>query len=139
MSFTTPTLRAFLGLTLLCGALLTSSSAARADLLVSSRLSNKILRYTDNGTPLGVFADASSGLFTPNGLAQGGDGWLYAASRDGGQILRYNPVSGAFGGVFAQGPEMVGPSGIAFGPDGDLYVANSLANNVSRYDHTTGQ
>src|SRR2546423_14205038 len=83
--------------------------SALADLLVSSRLSNKILRYTNSGAPLGVFADASSGLFTPNGLVLGRDGFVYAASRAGGQTLRYVVINAALDSVFAQGPEMVAP------------------------------
>src|SRR5881397_3264242 len=103
-------LRPFLRLICCCFVVGAITSRAGADLLVSSRLSNQILRYTDAGAPIGIFADGNSGLFTPNGLALGSDGWVYAASRDGGQILRYDAGSGAFGGVFAQGPEMVGPS-----------------------------
>jgi DNA-binding beta-propeller fold protein YncE len=114
-----------------------ASSAARADLLVSSRLSNKVLRYNDAQEFVGEFA-VGGNLVTPNGLAMGADGFLYVASRDGGQVLRYNGATGQFHDVFASGPEMVGPSGLTFGPDSDLYVANSLADNVSRYDRTTG-
>ena len=109
---------------------------ASADLLVSSRLSNKVLRYSDAAAPLGQF-DNGGGLITPNGVLQGPDGMIYLSSRDGGQVLRYF-LNGQFDRVFASGTEMVGPSGIMFGPDGDLFVANSLAQNIGRYDHATG-
>lgn len=116
--------------------LCTSIEIAHAELLVSSRLSNQVLRYSDGPTPLGQF-NIGGGLLTPNGVLQGPDGMIYVSSRDGGQVLRYF-LNGQFDRVFAQGPEMVGPSGIVFGPEGDLYVANSLAQNVGRYDRTSG-
>src|SRR4051794_5330296 len=124
---------------MLCGIVLVAPIAvARAELLVSSRLGNQVLRYSDAAVPapLGQFNNGGN-LVTPNGVLLGPDGMIYLSSRDGGQVLRYF-INGQFDRVFASGPEMVGPSGIVFGPQGDLYVANSLAQNVGRYDRTTG-
>ena len=115
-------LRAFAAFVATVGACL--SDARGDDLLVSSRLGNKVLRYDGNGTFQNQF-DQGGGLFTPNGVVLGADGMVYVSSRDGHQVLRYF-TTGVFDRVFAQGPEMVGPSGLTFGPSGDLYVANAL-------------
>ena len=85
--------------------LLSQIASPAADLLVSSRLTNQVLRYDGNAQPTGPGA-VGGGLFTPNGLAVGPDGMLYVASRDGGQILRY-ALDGSFDRVFAQGSEMI--------------------------------
>jgi streptogramin lyase len=121
---------------IVCALIGFNATTLRADVLVSSRLSNQVLRYSDAGAPLGQFNIAGA-LQTPNGVLLGPDGKIYVASRDGHQILRYF-TDGQFDRVFASGMEMVGPSGIVFGPNGDLFVGNSLAQNVGRYDHTTG-
>src|SRR5262249_23601187 len=113
------------------------SAPALADVMVSSRLGNHVLHYTDAGSFVNQFDPPGSGLLTPNGIALGPDGFVYVASRDGNQILRFT-TDGAFDRVFAQGPEMIGPSGIAFCPNGDLFVANSLADNVARYHAGNG-
>ena len=63
---------------------------ARGDLLVSSRLSNKVLRYDDSAAFVGEFATGGN-LITPNGVTTGPDGMLYVCSRDG--CFRWNPAA----------------------------------------------
>ncbi len=110
-----------------------------ADLLVSSRDSDQILRY--DGTT-GAFVDAfvaagSGGLSAPAGLVFGPDAELYAASADANAVLCYDGTSGAAIGTFAASG-LAGPSGVAFGPDGHLYVSSRTDHRVVRYHGATG-
>jgi streptogramin lyase len=120
----------------LCCALACTRASAQVELLVSSRLTNSVLKYDAAGNSTGRF-DHGADILSPNGVVLGPDGFVYLSSRNTNQVMRYR-LDGTFDRVFASGPEMVAPSGLTFGPGGDLYVANSLANNIGRYDATTG-
>jgi hypothetical protein len=120
-------------------ALAGSAPQARADLLVSSQTAptaNSILRYSDTGAFLGVFA-SGHGLADPLGMAFGPDSNLYVASGNSDQVLRFDGQSGAFLGVFASGGGLQGPINLTFGPDGKLYVSSGY-DHILRFDGSTG-
>ncbi|MFN5515638.1 MAG: hypothetical protein ACK5CA_13100 [Cyanobacteriota bacterium] len=124
--------------------------APNGDILVSSQLTDQILRYSSlTGQYLGVFGDASaegSGLDFPAGIAISSVNAVDTGDPDGqrsgvfvsdllnGRILRYDGYSGAFyddpeteenEGVLAElEPELEGWrfTDLAFGPDGRIYV-----------------
>jgi DNA-binding beta-propeller fold protein YncE len=112
--------------------------APNGDLLVASRDTNSILRYSSTGQPLGAFvAEKSGGLKKPIQLAFGPDGDLYVGSSGNSAVLRYNGKTGKFIGVFVPTGDhgLASPSGLAFDPtNGDLLVASRLSNQVLRYD-----
>ncbi|MEQ8770833.1 MAG: NHL repeat-containing protein [Phycisphaerales bacterium] len=114
------------------------SASAATDLLVSSRFSDNVLRYSLDGEFLGVFADGN-GMDNPNGVAVGADGLVYVALGDVGRVMRFD-ASGAYVDDFIE----VGSGGLAggramrFGPDGNLYVNSAATDEVLRYDGTTG-
>jgi glucose/arabinose dehydrogenase len=108
---------------------------AEADLVVSSSLSDAVLRYTEaTGFFRGALATFDEvGVDQPMGLAIGPDGLLYVASRNNHTIYRGNAALGfeEFAVLFPE--EAQGPAGIAFGPDGLLYAA-TLSNRIIRFD-----
>jgi sugar lactone lactonase YvrE len=112
-------------LALLCLGLL--SPAPAAELLVADRLTNRVLRYSESGSFLGVLLDDPVNLAEPNGLALSPDGArLYVASRQNSRVVRYD-----YNGVTATNPSVVISSGISvpaslqFTADGSrLFVSN---------------
>lgn len=132
------------GLTLAVLAAMGVDTRARADFLVSvsnnAGTRNEVLRYTDSGTYVGVFA-SGGGLNTPEGLSYGPDGNLYVASYGTGAVLKYNGATGAFISTFASDATMTNSViGLAFGPDKNLYVSNYNAGTASieKFNGTTG-
>jgi hypothetical protein len=123
------------------------SVCAYADLLVSSRDSNSILRYNE---ATGAFIDefvssGSGGLNSPRSLLLGPDGNLYVSSGGTDSVMRYDgttgaplPAPGQMGAVFASGGGLRGPAGLILGRDGNLYVDSQNTNSVLRYSGTTG-
>ena len=135
--------------------------AASGDILVSSQLTDQILRYSSlTGEYLGVFGDASfegSGLDFPAGIAISTVNQVNTANADdirsgvfvsdlgNGRILRFDGFTGEFyddpdtadvnEGVLAElEPELEGWrfTDLAFGPDGRIYVGlNSPLENGS--------
>ncbi|MBX9791084.1 MAG: hypothetical protein K2Y37_19365 [Pirellulales bacterium] len=104
--------------------LLIAGASARGDILVSDKLTNDVLRYSDTGTPLGSFiAVGNTKPDGPIGVKFGPDGYLYVASSNDNELLRYDR-DGKFVDVFATGGALHGPADIEVGPDGNLYVAN---------------
>ena len=114
-------------------------TASAQDVLISSRFSNNILRYSKSGAFLGVFA-SGNGLANPNGIAFGPDRNLYAGLGDTGVVMRFHGRTGAFIDQFVSGGlgGLTGCRAIVFGPDGDLYVAAGPNNKVLRYEAETG-
>jgi len=111
--------------------------AQAGDLLVSSRFSNNILRYTSTGAFVGVFASCNN----PNGIVYGPDGNLYVALGDEPRILKLDGQTGALISEFVN-PSTPGglasPRAIAFGPDGNLYVCSGASDQVLAYSGATG-
>ena len=110
------------------------------DLLVCSFGTDSILIYDrQSGAPIGVFADATSGLSQPTYIIYGPDGMVYVSSQGSDEILRYT-AGGAFVDAFvtAGSGGLNGPSGFAFGADGRFYVAGRFSANVIAYDGMTG-
>lgn len=120
--------------------LVSDTTRAAQDVLISSRFSNNVLRYDAlSGEFRGVFA-AGPELANPNGIAYGPDGHLYVGLGDGDAVLRYDGQSGAFIDTFTV-PGAGGLSSvrdIVWGPDGDLYVASALNDSVLRFDGASG-
>src|SRR5262245_10517431 len=71
--------------------------AGAADLLVSSRNSNQVLRFNGTtGAVLGAFVPVGSGgLGSPAGLAFGPATQLHVAAAAGNAVLQYDGVTGA--------------------------------------------
>lgn len=128
-----------------CGALciapmLAFSPTARADLLVTARASQAVLRYDElTGEYLGDFiSQADGGLVLPVGIRRGPDGHMYVSDQGLNQIRRYNGVTGQFIDVFASGPQLNEPTDFRFGSDGKLYVANFADGKIQQFDGQTG-
>ena len=124
-----------------CGVVLLGAWSVQArDILVSSRFSDNVLRYSDQGSFLGVFA-SGNGLDNPNGIAYGTDGNLYVGLGDVGRVMVFEGQTGAYlrdlvtpatsGGLQAC-------RAIAFAPSGDLLVNDGAGNRVMRYDPVSG-
>lgn len=98
------------------------------ELLVADRLTNRVLRYSDTGSLLGVLVDDQVNLAEPNGMALSPDGsQLYVASRLTSSVVRYD-----YDGISATNPTVVIDSGITvpasllFSEDGETLYVSSL-------------
>jgi hypothetical protein len=128
-------------LSLPCLAVLVST--ASADLLVSDRATNQILRYDLSGQFLEIVVDGdpseNGGLIAPSAMALGPDGELLVASVFG-SVLRYDVESGAFLGQFAT--DLLGPSGLLYDAERDRVYVSTLGNfdseEVFYYRGSTG-
>jgi sugar lactone lactonase YvrE len=118
-------------------AVLVLAVPAHADLMVASRGGSQVLRYTDAGAPVGVFA-AHPDLVRPVGITYGPDGHLYVSVGDTDRVMRFDGATGASLGVFTQGGGFVSPRNLNFGPDGALYVADGTQSRILRFDGATG-
>lgn len=99
-----------------------------ADLLVSDRLTNRILRYDAAGTLLGTVVEDSVNLAEPNGMALSPDGTqLYVASRQNSQVVRYDfdGTKGTNPQVFATGGISI-PASVEFAPGGQKVLVSNL-------------
>jgi len=115
------------------------SSSAQADLLVSSNLTNEVLRYEETtGGFLGVFA-SGSGLSGPSGLVFGPDNNLYVGSLNTNDVLRYDGTTGAFIDVFTSGGGLDLPTFITFTPTIALLGDFDSDNDVDGADFLTWQ
>lgn len=106
---------------------------AQADILVSARSSNSILRYDEQtGAPLGELvtgnAAANGGLDGPVGMRVGPDGNLYVVSSGvvsgEGRVLMYDLPTGNYLGDFATGTPLQDPADLRFDSQGNLFVGN---------------
>jgi DNA-binding beta-propeller fold protein YncE len=108
-----------------------------ADIFTSDETNNRILRYDEQtGALIGVFAESSSGLNRPVGLAFGKDGDLYVANNGGNGILRYNGKSGAYIDAFVPTGDyspIQFPYDLVFGPNGNLFVSAKNLNDDTHY------
>ena len=128
---------------LMCGAL----PAMAAELLVSDRVDNRILRY-DSITGqflselVGPGNAASAGdLDDPASMALSDDGTLFVASRANGKVLQYDVNTGEFLGEFATG--IYGPSGLLVDGDRNQLLVSEFGNFdgelIKRFDLSTGE
>jgi tripartite motif-containing protein 71 len=93
---------------------------------------NTIARYNTNGVG-SVWADASSGLSAPEGLAFDRNGNLYVGNTGNNTIEKFD--SSGHGSVFAgPSPDLSGAVALAFDSSGNLYVAEWGANAIEKYD-----
>ena len=99
------------------------------DLFVSDFGSDSILRYSLDGTFLGVFANVSFPIMG----AFGPDGNFYVSSAGDNAVEKFDGVTGAFISQVVPTDTLMETDGIRFGPDGYLYVADSLSNTITRY------
>ena len=115
----------------------TPSIPLTAGLLVTSRGSDRILRFDAAGASQGVFA-ADPALVRPVGITFGPDGNVYVAVGDTDRVMRFSGTTGASLGVFTRGAALRSPRNVNFGPDGALYVADGSLNQILRFDGTSG-
>ncbi|HOW74271.1 MAG TPA: PEP-CTERM sorting domain-containing protein [Phycisphaerae bacterium] len=130
-----------IGLAVLTGLAVTQARAAVQDLLVTSSLSDAVLRYDGTtGANLGPFASVRA----PMGITYGPDGNLYVGSyrsyygEGNDNVQRFDGRTGAPMGTFTSGGALIEPLNLAFGPDGNLYAASFSNNQILRYNGMTG-
>ncbi len=109
------------------------AATSRADILYVSEADGTIDKYdTATGINEGVFANNSSGLNGPEGIALDSFGNLYAASYGNDEIMKFTP--GGTGSVFANvGSSLNGPINLAVNPLGDVYVTRFSSNNITEF------
>lgn len=144
---TSRSLREILAVVAMLGGVTSAAHAAPQDLLVTSQLTDSVLRYDGvTGAFLGLFVTpGSGGLDSPRGTLFGPDGNLYVsmgtlpngADLPQSRVIRYDGATGALIGDFtANFPN--GINELALGPDGELYGTLPNADRVIRCDGTTG-
>ena len=101
------------------------------DLLVASRETNEVLRYTSNGTFDSVFF--SDEWVTQPEAPEFGGGLLYVSSWATDEVVASMDGSTP-DGVYSSGGLPDGPSGLAIGPDGNLYVVSLNTDEVLRFE-----
>jgi hypothetical protein len=107
--------------------LLAINLVAHAEILVSSRVDDRVAAFSDSGVFLGNFISSGlGGLDGPVGLRiHPVTNELLVASNQNNKILRYSSsVGNTYLGEFASGGALNGPSDIAFSPTNDVYVPN---------------
>lgn len=124
----------------------TTCVSAQADLLVTSRESNSVVRFTDAGDYIGVFIPGNTldltanetlngGLVGPIGIATrpGDDDHIYVLSSgltqtglssNESSILKYNRTTGQHVETIATGGTLADSSDLIFDADGNAYVSN---------------
>lgn len=114
--------------------------------LISSNGNDQVLKYSESGAYLGVFASKSAVdptghvLNDPTGIAQGSDGTVYVGYFDDpgngstGGVARFN-MDGTYLGAWTNVRNV---DGVAFGSDGYLYVGQISAADYVRINPTTG-
>lgn len=91
---------------------------------------NQVLRFEQDGTPLGEFTN--EGVPQSIGLDWDSAGNLYVSSYGGGTVRQFNS-SGVDQGLFVD-TELSGPTNIWFNPNGELLVLDWTAGDVERFD-----
>jgi hypothetical protein len=133
--------------------LMGTAAVVRADVVLATYFDSSILRYGDDGTPLGAIVPpgGNHGVAFPAGITLGPDGLLYVSNQPSSlgagsdSIVKVDPATGTVATVVAL-PDGYAPAGLQFGPDGLLYVsrnggfqAGQGTGTVDRFDVSTGQ
>lgn len=105
------------------------------DLLVTSNLNNRILRYDRHtGELLGDVVPPNF-LVAPHEILRLGDGTMIVGSFTQNRIARFDERTGAYLNDFAAGAPLAGPGGLELSPDGEIvYVNNWNSGDVLMYD-----
>lgn len=107
---------------------------ADGSLFVSSQGTDEILRFGNDGRPLGTFVTAGSGgLDGPDGIAFGPNGNLYVASSGTGDILVYEGTTGAFVDTFASFGAATYTE-LHFRSNGNLLASSTADNLIREFD-----
>ncbi len=94
--------------------------------------SGTIEEFDANGADLGTFADASSGLIFPSGLAFDASGNLFVGDFGANNIRKFDSHGSAT--VFANSSTgLSGPVGLAFDSSGNIYVADVNVNKIFKF------
>jgi sugar lactone lactonase YvrE len=143
-----PIIKRYLLLVTLIAMVMTAfGPGANADVYVTSRDDDRVLRYDEaTGAFIGEFVSSGSGMLrTPTSLLLAHDGNLYVSSNSTNSVVRYDgttgaplPAPGQPGAVFASGGGLQGPTGLILGHDGNLYVDSQNNDSLMRYDGATG-
>lgn len=125
-----------------------SSSATRADVIVTGFAEGSIRHYLNDGTQLGPITSGT--VFGASGMTIGPDGNLYVSTQTGyivpgapDSVFKINPYTGTVTPFIDLGVGYF-PGGLKFGPDGNLYVSKSLGQSggsngtVDKFNGTTG-
>ncbi|QAU23014.1 hypothetical protein EO087_02590 [Dyella sp. M7H15-1] len=101
---------------------------------VGDNCSNQMLRYTQDGKFVDVFADASSGLVLPF-MQTFDQNYMYIAAGGTNQVIVYNVWTKQVTDrcVPPNPADMQQPIGLEIGPNGDLYAGSALTNSVVRF------
>lgn len=103
----------------------------------SSRGTNSVKYYDENGTYLGDFVSpGGGGLSTTEDILFHPDGTVLVTGYGNTAIKRYNGSTGASMGDFSTGYSLASPSKMSIGPDSLIYVTQWSAsqNKVARFD-----
>ncbi len=103
---------------------------------VSNGTNNTIEKFDASGTDLGTFADASTGVAGPDGLAFDFSGNLYVANNNENTIRKFDPTgaSSVFAPSGSSSSGVFGPFGVAFDAAGNLYVSNFSNDKILKFD-----
>lgn len=125
-------------------AFISTATVWGGEYLVADRLTNRVLRYSEGGSFLGVLIDDQVNLNEPAGLTISPNGSkLYVTSRLNSAVVEYNysgttaTYSKSITSANAAPSTIDAPASVLFSPDGStMYVSNlgqqAMANTVAR-------
>lgn len=128
-------LRALIALLLSCAAP-AAFAQTQLEVLVNSRGTNAVHRYSLDGTFLGEFIEQNDGgLMGPEDILFHPDGSVLVTGFGNTEIKRYDGVTGVFLNDFSFGYSLATPSKMSIGPDDLIYVTQwgATQNKVVRF------
>lgn len=110
--------------------------AQNIEIFVSSRATNSVKVWNQNGDYLGDFiAPGSGGLQTTEDIIFHPDGSVLVSGYNSSAIKRYDGLTGAFLGDFSSGFALSNPSKMSIGPDSLIYITQwGGSQKVVRFD-----